>query len=95
MAITASQLSILYMKLSLYIWHAPPGCKTGIGKGNYSNGAGGGAGHGGRGGSGIFNGILSEGGQRYGSADLPCELGSGTEGRNQSDGYVAGGGLIG
>ncbi|KAG6414213.1 hypothetical protein SASPL_126931 [Salvia splendens] len=31
---------------------------------------------------------------RYGSADLPCELGSGTEGRNQSDGYVAGGGLI-
>ncbi|XP_057810160.1 uncharacterized protein LOC131024660 isoform X2 [Salvia miltiorrhiza] len=70
------------------------GCKTGIGKGNYSNGAGGGAGHGGRGGSGIFNGILSEGGQRYGSADLPCELGSGTEGRNQSDGYVAGGGLV-
>ncbi|XP_047941636.1 uncharacterized protein LOC125188681 isoform X1 [Salvia hispanica] len=70
------------------------GCKTGIGKGNYSNGAGGGAGHGGRGGSGFFNGIHSEGGQRYGSADLPCELGSGTEGRNQSDGYVAGGGLI-
>ncbi|KAL1531208.1 hypothetical protein AAHA92_33913 [Salvia divinorum] len=70
------------------------GCRTGIGKGNYSNGAGGGAGHGGRGGSGFFNGIHSEGGQRYGSADLPCELGSGTEGRNQSDGYVAGGGLI-
>ncbi|KAH6818003.1 MraZ [Perilla frutescens var. frutescens] len=70
------------------------GCKTGIGKGNYSNGAGGGAGHGGIGGSGFFNGILSEGGQRYGSADLPCELGSGTEGHNQSDGYVAGGGLV-
>ncbi|KAL8552848.1 hypothetical protein ACS0TY_001507 [Phlomoides rotata] len=70
------------------------GCKTGIGKGNYSKGAGAGAGHGGRGGSGYFNGVLSEGGQRYGSADLPCELGSGTEGLNQSDGYIAGGGLI-
>lgn len=72
-----------------------PGCKTGIGKGNYSKGAGSGAGHGGRGGSGFFNGVLSEGGQRYGSADLPCELGSGTEGHNESDGYIAGGGLIG
>lgn len=72
-----------------------PGCRTGVGMGNYSNGAGAGAGHGGKGGSGFFNGILSEGGQRYGSADLPCELGSGTEGPNQSDGYVVGGGLIG
>ncbi|KAG8374639.1 hypothetical protein BUALT_Bualt10G0016900 [Buddleja alternifolia] len=70
------------------------GCMTGVGRGNYSNGAGAGAGHGGKGGSGFFNGVLSEGGCRYGSADLPCELGSGTEGPNQSDGYVAGGGMI-
>lgn len=63
--------------------------------GNYSNGAGGGAGHGGRGGSGFFNGRLSEGGQRYGSADLPCELGSGSEGPGQSYGPVIGGGIIG
>ncbi|RVW40643.1 hypothetical protein CK203_079211 [Vitis vinifera] len=53
------------------------GCRTGIGKGNYSNGAGGGAGHGGRGGSGLFHGRVSEGGDKYGSAELPCELGSG------------------
>ncbi|GFP99148.1 hypothetical protein PHJA_002058700 [Phtheirospermum japonicum] len=70
------------------------GCRTGVGRGKYSHGAGAGAGHGGRGGSGFYNGVLSEGGQRYGSADLPCELGSGTEGPNQSDGYVAGGGMI-
>ncbi|CAA0825430.1 Unknown protein [Striga hermonthica] len=70
------------------------GCKTGVGKGNYSHGAGAGAGHGGRGGSGFYNGIMSEGGKKYGSADLPCELGSGTEGPNPSDGYVAGGGII-
>ncbi|PIN13491.1 hypothetical protein CDL12_13887 [Handroanthus impetiginosus] len=70
------------------------GCKTGVGRGNYSNGAGAGAGHGGRGGSGFFNGILSAGGRRYGNAELPCELGSGTEGPNKSDGYVAGGGMI-
>ncbi|KAL8064669.1 hypothetical protein ABFX02_01G106300 [Erythranthe guttata] len=70
------------------------GCRTGIGMGNYSNGAGAGAGHGGRGGSGFFRGNLSEGGQRYGSADLPCELGSGTEDPYQSDGYVVGGGII-
>ncbi|KAL0286259.1 UNVERIFIED_CONTAM: hypothetical protein Sangu_2741200, partial [Sesamum angustifolium] len=70
------------------------GCRTGVGRGNYSNGAGAGAGHGGRGGSGFFNGILSEGGREYGSADLPCELGSGTQGPNESAGYVAGGGMI-
>ncbi|KAL0313632.1 UNVERIFIED_CONTAM: hypothetical protein Sradi_5762500, partial [Sesamum radiatum] len=70
------------------------GCRTGVGRGNYSNGAGAGAGHGGRGGSGFFNGILSEGGHEYGSADLPCELGSGTQGPNESAGYVAGGGMI-
>ncbi|XP_075101419.1 uncharacterized protein LOC107787423 [Nicotiana tabacum] len=70
------------------------GCSKGVGMGNYSNGAGGGAGHGGRGGSGFFNGRLSEGGQRYGSADLPCELGSGSEGPGQSYGPVIGGGII-
>lgn len=83
------------MRFSFFLMACCPGCRTGIGKGNYSNGAGGGAGHGGRGGSGFFNGMLSEGGQIYGSADLPCELGSGTEAHNQSDGFVAGGGLIG
>lgn len=71
------------------------GCTEGIGKGNYSNGAGSGAGHGGRGGSGSFNGIVSDGGNKYGSADLPCELGSGTEGPNRSYGNVIGGGMIG
>ncbi|XP_050220602.1 uncharacterized protein LOC126670974 isoform X2 [Mercurialis annua] len=70
------------------------GCSEGIGKGNYSNGAGSGAGHGGRGGSGYFNGILSDGGNKYGDADLPCELGSGTEGPDQSYGNVIGGGMI-
>jgi hypothetical protein len=71
------------------------GCSNGIGKGIYSNGAGSGAGHGGRGGSGFFNGRLSSGGHKYGNADLPCELGSGTEGPNQSYGHVIGGGMIG
>ncbi|XP_057977615.1 uncharacterized protein LOC131164447 isoform X2 [Malania oleifera] len=70
------------------------GCRKGIGRGNYSNGAGGGAGHGGRGGSGVFNGRVSEGGNKYGNADLPCELGSGTGGPNESFGHVAGGGII-
>ncbi|TMW90916.1 hypothetical protein EJD97_015047 [Solanum chilense] len=70
------------------------GCSKGVGMGNYSNGAGGGAGHGGRGGSGFFNGRLSEGGQRYGRADFPCELGSGSEGPGQSNGPVIGGGII-
>ncbi|XP_061981117.1 uncharacterized protein LOC133701273 isoform X1 [Populus nigra] len=70
------------------------GCSGGIGKGNYSKGAGSGAGHGGRGGSGCFNGIVSNGGNKYGKADLPCELGSGTEGPNQSYGNVIGGGMI-
>ncbi|CAN1845086.1 hypothetical protein LINPERHAP1_LOCUS37713 [Linum perenne] len=70
------------------------GCSTGIGKGKYTNGAGSGAGHGGQGGSGYFNGILSDGGNVYGSADLPCELGSGTEGPDQSYGTVIGGGMI-
>ena len=38
---------------------------------------------------------MSEGGDKYGSAELPCELGSGTEGPNESYGHVAGGGMIG
>ncbi|XP_042488312.1 uncharacterized protein LOC122068501 isoform X1 [Macadamia integrifolia] len=70
------------------------GCKEGPGKGIYSNGAGGGAGHGGRGGSGFSDGGQCEGGKDYGSADLPCELGSGTEGPNKSYGHVFGGGMI-
>ncbi|CAK7356223.1 unnamed protein product [Dovyalis caffra] len=70
------------------------GCSGGIGKGNYSKGAGSGAGHGGRGGSGCFNGIVSNGGNKYGNADLPCELGSGTQGPNRSYGNVIGGGMI-
>ncbi|KAL5748335.1 hypothetical protein ACOSQ2_025632 [Xanthoceras sorbifolium] len=70
------------------------GCSEGIGKGIYSNGTCSGAGHGGRGGSGFYNGRLSNGGHKYGNADLPCELGSGTEGPNQSYGHVIGGGMI-
>ncbi|EOY24117.1 Uncharacterized protein TCM_015803 isoform 1 [Theobroma cacao] len=70
------------------------GCSKGIGKGNYFNGAGSGAGHGGRGGAGYFNGRVSNGGHEYGNADLPCELGSGTEGPNKSFGDVFGGGMI-
>ncbi|GMJ12451.1 hypothetical protein like AT5G47020 [Hibiscus trionum] len=70
------------------------GCSRGIGRGNYLNGAGSGAGHGGRGGAGYFNGRISSGGYQYGSADLPCELGSGTEGPTQSSGHVVGGGMI-
>lgn len=70
------------------------GCGKGLGKGTYSNGAGGGAGHGGKGGSGMFNGTISEGGSRYGNADLPCELGSGSEGPTESYGHAAGGGMI-
>lgn len=71
------------------------GCKEGIGKGKFLKyGAGGGAGHGGRGGIGIYNGMRSEGGPQYGSADLPCELGSGS-GSSESTDNTAGGGLIG
>lgn len=72
-----------------------PGCRNGIGKGNYLNGASGGAGHGGRGGSGVYNGRMSGGGDTYGSPNLPCELGSGSEGPHAAYGHVAGGGMIG
>ncbi|KAJ8632040.1 hypothetical protein MRB53_025376 [Persea americana] len=71
------------------------GCVEGVGKGKYTrHGAGGGAGHGGRGGSGIYNGMQSEGGRKYGDADLPCELGSGTGEPSESNGNVIGGGMI-
>ncbi|XP_027360081.1 uncharacterized protein LOC113868583 [Abrus precatorius] len=70
------------------------GCTEGIGKGNFLNGAGGGAGHGGKGGSGYFKGRESIGGNEYGNAVLPCELGSGSEGPNESYGHVVGGGMI-
>ncbi|KAL5551245.1 hypothetical protein UlMin_001421 [Ulmus minor] len=70
------------------------GCSEGIGKGNYSSGAGSGAGHGGRGGSGYYNGRMSNGGNKYGNADLPCELGSGAEGPDHSYGDAVGGGMI-
>lgn len=71
------------------------GCSEGMGKGNYSNGAGSGAGHGGRGGSGYFKGKVCYGGNAYGNADLPCELGSGAGSPNQSYGNVVGGGIVG
>ncbi|KAK8945495.1 hypothetical protein KSP40_PGU015913 [Platanthera guangdongensis] len=72
------------------------GCKEGIGKGKFLKyGAGGGAGHGGKGGSGYYNGTRIEGGQTYGDADLPCELGSGSGGTNGlHENIAAGGGMI-
>lgn len=59
-----------------------------------SNGIGGGAGHGGKGGAGCYNGSRIEGGISYGSAELPCELGSGS-GDESSVVSTAGGGIIG
>ncbi|KAK1262274.1 hypothetical protein QJS04_geneDACA008723 [Acorus gramineus] len=71
------------------------GCREGVGEGKFSkHGAGGGAGHGGKGGAGVYNGLLSEGGQQYGDADLPCELGSGNVGSSEFSDNVAGGGMI-
>lgn len=69
------------------------GCEEGIGKGNYSNGAGGGAGHGGEGGSGFSQGMV-RGGKAYGNAELPCELGSGSGSLIGSSGNIVGGGMI-
>jgi hypothetical protein len=67
----------------------------GIGRGTFLKyGAGGGAGHGGQGGVGIYNGMISEGGQQYGNSYLPCELGSGS-GSVESADHSTGGGLIG
>ena len=66
-----------------------------MGRGNLlSNGIGGGGGHGGRGGDGFFNGTFVKGGVTYGSAALPCELGSGS-GNDSIMGSTAGGGIIG
>ncbi|XP_058085558.1 uncharacterized protein LOC131233017 isoform X2 [Magnolia sinica] len=71
------------------------GCREGLGKGKYIKyGAVGGGGHGGRGGSGVYNEMRSEGGQEYGDADLPCELGSGSGVPSELNGRVAGGGMI-
>ncbi|PKA56333.1 hypothetical protein AXF42_Ash014836 [Apostasia shenzhenica] len=72
------------------------GCKEGIGKGKFlKHGAGGGAGHGGKGGSGYYNGTKIQGGQKYGDADLPCELGSGSGVPNELlENVAAGGGMI-
>lgn len=71
------------------------GCVEGLGVGNATDkGAGGGGGHGGKGGAGVRDGITSNGGDSYGSDELPCELGSG--GGNPGTGNsTAGGGLIG
>ena len=57
-------------------------------------GASGGAGHGGRGGKGYFNGSWANGGKKYGSTVLPCELGSGS-GNLSSEKFTVGGGVIG
>ena len=71
------------------------GCTGGVGKGRFlSNGLSGGGGHGGKGGSGYYNGSTIEGGDTYGNADLPCELGSGS-GNNSLAGASSGGGIIG
>ena len=43
----------------------------------------------------MFNGTMTEGGSIYGNADLPCGLGSGSEGPSDSYGHVSGGGMIG
>lgn len=38
---------------------------------------------------------MSNGGDEYGNADLPCELGSGAQGPDHLDTPVVGGGMIG
>ncbi|KAL6897842.1 hypothetical protein ACP4OV_006801 [Aristida adscensionis] len=69
------------------------GCRGGIGRGKMlGNRIGGGGGHGGKGGDGIYSDSHAEGGSTYGSADLPCELGSGSG--NVSASSTAGGGII-
>ncbi|OIV96634.1 hypothetical protein TanjilG_28491 [Lupinus angustifolius] len=70
------------------------GCTGGLGSGNIiSNGIGSGGGHGGKGGDACYNDNCVEGGISYGSAILPCELGSGS-GNGSSAGTTAGGGII-
>ncbi|KAM0020816.1 hypothetical protein Hdeb2414_s0025g00671221 [Helianthus debilis subsp. tardiflorus] len=71
------------------------GCIGGAGKGKFlSTGPSGGGGHGGRGGNGYYNNsMIVEGGDTYGDADFPCELGSGS-GNDSLGGATAGGGII-
>ncbi|XP_077211838.1 uncharacterized protein LOC143847056 [Tasmannia lanceolata] len=70
------------------------GCVGGVGRGMVlSNGLSSGGGHGGKGGDGYYNGSVIKGGVEYGSADLPCELGSGS-GNDSLAGSTAGGGII-
>ena len=59
-----------------------------------SSGLSGGGGHGGKGGDGFYSGSRAGGGAAYGSADLPCELGSGS-GNDTTGSSTAGGGIIG
>ncbi|KAF3793289.1 hypothetical protein EJ110_NYTH09664 [Nymphaea thermarum] len=70
------------------------GCRGGMGRGRISsNGVSSGAGHGGKGGGGYYDGSFVEGGDAYGDAQLPCELGSGSG--NETFGLTtAGGGII-
>ncbi|URD89015.1 glycine-rich protein [Musa troglodytarum] len=70
------------------------GCKGGVGRGKIlGNGLGGGGGHGGKGGDGRYDEIVVKGGIAYGSAELPCELGSGS-GNDTVPTSTAGGGII-
>ncbi|KAL5190276.1 hypothetical protein HKD37_04G009752 [Glycine soja] len=70
------------------------GCTGGLGHGNtLSNGIGSGGGHGGTGGEAFYYDNHVKGGCSYGSATLPCELGSGS-GNGNSTGTTAGGGII-
>ncbi|XP_077212654.1 uncharacterized protein LOC143847765 isoform X1 [Tasmannia lanceolata] len=70
------------------------GCIGGVGRGMVlSNGLSSGGGHGGKGGDGYYNGTIIKGGVAYGSADLPCELGSGS-GNDTLAGSTAGGGIL-
>lgn len=59
-----------------------------------SNGLGSGGGHGGRGGKGCYDDTCVNGGISYGSANLPCELGSGS-GNDSLEISTAGGGTLG
>jgi hypothetical protein len=71
------------------------GCRGGIGRGGMlGSGFSGGGGHGGKGGDGFYSGSHAGGGAAYGSADLPCELGSGS-GNVSTTSWTAGGGIIG
>ena len=95
-------LSLVDLKITMRFCHPfmalennCTGCTGGLGRGKLlSNGIGSGGGHGGKGGAACFNDDCIEGGISYGSADLPCELGSGS-GNESSAGATAGGGIVG